>query len=175
MWCPFDNAWGFKTDKWDVKLPIETTANIGRIGCTSHERELLSIWGFVFRSLGIMLRVYSSYRAMKIFATAGIVTASLGSLLGLRFLYIYFFIPTTRDLHIQSLILAAILLLAGFQMILTGIVADLINSSRAIIEDVSYRIRHLELKQSIEDSVIIPRQSIEKTIHGDSATSITET
>jgi glycosyltransferase involved in cell wall biosynthesis len=134
-----------------------------------------SIWGFVFRSLGIMLRVYSSYRAMKIFATAGIVTASLGLLLGLRFLYIYFFITTTRDLHIQSLILAAILLLAGFQMILTGIVADLINSSRVIIEDVSYRIRRLELKQSIEDSVIIPRQSIEKTIHGDSATSITET
>src|SRR5215813_12562278 len=42
MWRPFDNPWGFKTDKWDSKLPIETTANIGRIGCTSHERELLT-------------------------------------------------------------------------------------------------------------------------------------
>ena len=86
------------------------------------------IWSFVFRSLGIMLRVYSSYRAMKIFATAGMITASLGFLIGLRFLYIYFFMSATRDLHIQSLILAAILLLAGFQMILTGIVADLINA-----------------------------------------------
>jgi len=105
-----------------------------------------NIWVFVSRSLGIMVRVYSSYRAMKIFAVAGGITASLGVLLGLRFLYILFFEPATRHLHVQSLILAAVFLLAGFQIILTGVVADLINSSRSILEDVSYRIRRLELE-----------------------------
>ena len=45
-------------------------------------------------------------------------------------------------------ILAAILLLAGFQMILTGIVADLINSTRGVLEDVSYRLRRMELGQA---------------------------
>jgi signal transduction histidine kinase len=38
---------------------------------------------------------------------------------------ILFFFTDQHDEHVQSLILAAILLLAGFQMILTGIVADL--------------------------------------------------
>ena len=121
-----------------------------RIGTNEQFREsrlFSSIWGFVLRSLGIMLRVYSSYQALKIFTTAGLITASLGVLIGLRFLYIFLFTTATRDLHIQSLILVAILLLAGFQMILTGIVADLINSSRSLLEDVSYRLRHLELTQ----------------------------
>ena len=35
-------------------------------------------------------------------------------------------------------------MLAGFQMLLTGIVADLINGSRNLLEDVSYRLRRLE-------------------------------
>jgi hypothetical protein len=92
-----------------------------------------------------MARVYASYKAFTVFATAGLLTASLGVLLGLRFLYFYFFDPLTRDLHIQSLVLAAILLLAGFQMVLTGIVADLINYSRGLVEDISYRLRRMEL------------------------------
>jgi glycosyltransferase involved in cell wall biosynthesis len=121
-----------------------------RIGTNEQFREsrlFSSMWGFVLRSLGIMLRVYSSYQALKIFTTAGLITASLGVLIGLRFLYIFLFTTATRDLHIQSLILAAILLLAGFQMILAGIVADLINSSRSLLEDVSYRLRRLEFNQ----------------------------
>jgi len=102
---------------------------------------------FVVRSLGIMVRTYASYRALTIFAIAGLAAGILGFLLGLRFLYFYCFDPATRDLHVQSLILAAILLLAGFQMVLTGIVADLVNSHRAISEDISYRLRRLEMRQ----------------------------
>ena len=102
---------------------------------------------FVARSLGIMVRTYASYRALIIFTLAGLATCGVGFLLGLRFLYFYLFDPATRDLHVQSLILAAILLLAGFQMILTGIVADLVNSHRAISEDISYRLRQLELRE----------------------------
>jgi hypothetical protein len=101
---------------------------------------------FVVRSLAIMVRTYASYRALTIFTIAGLATGSLGFLLGLRFVYFWLFNPVTRDLHVQSLILAAILLLAGFQMILTGIVADLVNSHRAISEDISYRLRRIELK-----------------------------
>ncbi len=107
---------------------------------------------FVSRSLGIMVRVYSSYRALVIFSIAGSIAGSIGFLIGLRFVYIYVFVPATADLHVQSLILAAILLLAGFQMLLTGIVADLVNSSRAIMEDVSYRVRRLELNHDRADA-----------------------
>ncbi len=128
-----------------VSVPVGTNAKL------RESRLFSSIGVFVTRSLGIMIRVYSSYRAMKIFVTAGVVTAGLGVILGLRFLYIFLFQPATRDLHVQSLILASILIVAGFQMALTGVVADLINSSRAVSEDVSYRLRRLELAARREE------------------------
>lgn len=102
-----------------------------------------SIYEFVGRSAEVMLRVYSSYGALRVFASVGLIVFGLGVLLGLRFIY-YFLLSDTDHLHVQSLILGAILMLAGFQMILTGIVADLINSSRAILEDLSYRTRRME-------------------------------
>jgi hypothetical protein len=40
--------------------------------------------------------------------------------------------------------MTALLMLARFQMVLAGIVADLISASRSILEDVSYRLRRLE-------------------------------
>lgn len=122
-----------------VSVPIRTNEKL------RESRLFTNIWVFISHSVSIMVRVYSSYRAMKIFSLAGLLTFALGFLIGLRFLYLYFF-TTEHDQHVQSLILAAILLLAGFQMILTGIVADLINSTRGVLEDVSYRLRRMELE-----------------------------
>lgn len=123
---------------------ITRSVPIGTNEKLRESRLFSSLWVFVTRSMGIMIRVYSSYRAMQIFSIVGSITALFGFLIGLRFLYIFFFIPETSHLHVQSLILAAILLIAGVQMILTGIVADLINSNRSMLEDLSYRLRRLE-------------------------------
>ncbi len=120
-----------------VSVPIRTNAKL------RESRLFSSVGEFIRRSLAIALRAYSSHRAMNVFASIGLAIFSVGVLLGFRFLY-YFFFSDTPDLHVQSLILAAILMLAGFQMVLTGIVADLINANRSVIEDVSYRLRRLE-------------------------------
>ena len=71
----------------------------------------------------------------------------IGLLIGFRFLYFFFF-AGEGDEHVQSLILAAILLLAGFQVILTGIIADLINSNRNLLENIAVRQRRLEAEAS---------------------------
>jgi glycosyltransferase involved in cell wall biosynthesis len=123
-----------------ISVPIATNGKL------RESRLFGSIAEFILRSVGVMVRVYSSYRAIRIFSRLGLITIGVGVLIGLRFLYFFFFAPATRDLHVQSLILAAILVLAGFQMLLTGIVADLINSTRSLLEDVSYRNRRIELK-----------------------------
>ena len=124
-------------------VPIRTNDKL------RESRLFSNIWVFITRSLGIMIRVYSSYRAMRIFSTVGVITATMGFLIGMRFLYIFFFDPTSSHLHIQSLILAAILIIAGFQAILTGIVADLINSNRWLLESISYRLRRLESEKAV--------------------------
>lgn len=123
-----------------TSVPIRTNEKL-------RESRLFSNIGvFITHALGIMLRVYSSYRAMKLFAIAGLFTFGFGFLIGARFLYFFLFTDDHSE-HIQSLILASILMLAGFQMILTGIVADLINASRGVLEDVSYRLRRMELRR----------------------------
>lgn len=120
-----------------ISVPIRTNEKL------RESRLFTSPVEFVTRSLAIMTRVYSSYRAMRVFAAAGLVTFTVGFVIGLRFVGIFLFTDHS-ELHVQSLILAAVLMLAGFQMLLTGIVADLINSSRTLLEDVSHRLRRLE-------------------------------
>ena len=53
--------------------------------------------------------------------------------------------------HIQSLILAAILLIVGFQVCLIGLMADLIGFNRKILEEILYRVRRMELGEDPED------------------------
>jgi len=120
-----------------LSVPIRTNEKLRESRLFSNVSE------FILRSLQIAVRVYSTYGAMAIFSCTGAITIMVGVALGIRFLY-YFLFTASSDLHVQSLILAAILILAGFQMVLTGIVADLISSSRGVLEEVSYRLRRME-------------------------------
>ena len=47
--------------------------------------------------------------------------------------------------NIQSVILAAVLLIVGFQVMLIGLLADLISFNRKIMEDILIRLRRMEL------------------------------
>ncbi|HAA76748.1 TPA: glycosyl transferase [Candidatus Latescibacteria bacterium] len=99
---------------------------------------------FVIRSGLISLRTYTQYKALKIFTLFGSLSYLAGVALGMRFVY-YFLFTDQGNLHVQSVILAAILLLAGFQMFLTGIVADLIATNRSLLDDALKRIKSIEL------------------------------
>ncbi|MEW6718786.1 MAG: glycosyltransferase family 2 protein, partial [Chloroflexota bacterium] len=67
----------------------------------------------------------------------------LGGLgLGVRYLYYYFHGQGAG--HVQSVILAAILLIVGFQVWLIGLVADLIGANRCLMEEVLYLTRRLK-------------------------------
>ena len=61
--------------------------------------------------------------------------------------------------HIQSLILAAVLLIIGFQTMLIGLVADLIGANRSLLEDTLFRVRELELRLGEPPDVVAPRRA----------------
>jgi hypothetical protein len=79
------------------------------------------------------------YRPLRVFSLVGGLMLGLGTLVGLRFLY--FYLIGQGDGHIQSLILAAILMIVGFQVLLIGLLADLISFNRSILEEILYRLR----------------------------------
>lgn len=115
---------------------------------TNPERRPSRLFGslatYVRRSVMTMLRIYAMYEPLKVFGTVGFVAVAAGVVIGIRFLVDY--LADGGAGHIQSLILAAVLLLAGFMTMLIGLVADLIASSRALVEDALLRVRHLELR-----------------------------
>ena len=83
------------------------------------------------------------YEPLKIFSYIGGLVFSVGLVISLRFLY-YYLIGSGAG-HIQSLIMAAVFMILGFQIIVIGLVADLISGNRRLIEDNLYRTRKLEL------------------------------
>jgi hypothetical protein len=68
--------------------------------------------------------------------------------LGLRFLYYFLAGPGTGK--VQSLILAAILTIVGFQVCLIGLIADLVRLNRKMLEETLYRVRRMELEGAEE-------------------------
>ena len=51
---------------------------------------------------------------------------------------------------LQSLILSAVLMIVGFQILLIGLLADVISGNRKLLEDLLYRVRSLELPERRE-------------------------
>jgi glycosyltransferase involved in cell wall biosynthesis len=85
-----------------------------------------------------VLRITALYKPLKIFSIAAGLFLGAGTLLGLRFLGFYFF-GSNPGGHIQSLILAAILIVIGFQTLLIGLVADLVAINRRLLEEMKLR------------------------------------
>jgi len=99
--------------------------------------------GYVKRSISTILRIYAMYEPLRTFFYIGGLVFVAGLIIVARFLY--FYITVSGAGHIQSLILAAVLLIVGFQVVIIGLVADLISGNRRLIEDNLYRTRKLEL------------------------------
>lgn len=98
---------------------------------------------YLVNSSVTIIRAYTLYRPLRAFSLIGALLLGAGVLLGLRFLYFYF--EGSGSGHVQSLILASVLLVAGFQSLLIGLVADLIGANRKLLEETLYRQRRSEL------------------------------
>jgi hypothetical protein len=86
-----------------------------------------------------IVRAYTMYRPLRVFAVIGAVMLGLGLIGLLRFLI--FFLMGQGNGHVQSLIVSSILSIVGFQTWLIGLVADLIGFNRKLLEEILYRIR----------------------------------
>ena len=96
-----------------------------------------------------ILRAYTMYRPLRVFTLFSLFLIGLGILLGLRF--VYFYAIGQGNGHIQSIILAAVLLIIGFQTLLIGLLADLIGFNRKILEEVLFRLRRIEIDEQDAD------------------------
>ena len=105
-------------------------------------RLVKSIPSYIKRSIITIFRIFIIYEPFKFFMTIGLTFCTAGLALGIR--YLYFLATGSGGGHVQSLILASILLGIGFQTILVAFIADIIAVNRMLMEDIRYRIRRQE-------------------------------
>jgi glycosyltransferase involved in cell wall biosynthesis len=135
-----------------ASVPIRTN------GQTRESRLIRSIPRYVMRSATIIIRSFITYRPFRAFAVPGVTSLSVGLLIGLRFVWAY--LTTGGAGHIQSLILAALLMGVGFFLVIVGMVADLISVNRRLLEKLNSRIRVLEQTAQADKSGTHVREEV---------------
>lgn len=121
-----------------------TSVPIGVNGDLRPSRLVKSIPSYVRRSLETIVRIFLAYKPMRFFMVPALVLGTGGLAIGVRFLWLY--ATGGGGGHVQSLILAAVLILAAFQMALVGFLAELMSVNRKLLEDIQWRIRTLDVE-----------------------------
>ena len=106
---------------------------------TRPSRLVKSIRDYVIQSVLTIVRIFTIYRPLQTFMAVGSVLLLVAVALGIRFLVFLF--GGEGAGHVQSLILAAILSLAGLQLWVLGVLSDIIRVNRRLLEDIQYRVR----------------------------------
>lgn len=135
-----------------MSVPIHTNAEL------RPSRLFHSMFGYVKRSSVTIIRAFMMYKPLRFFTIIGLIPFVLGVIIGIR--YLVFICTGTAGGHVQSLILASILILMGFMSIVIGLQADIIAANRKILQDIQYRVRKMEYQSKCDD--VSPQNSEEK-------------
>lgn len=109
---------------------------------TRESRLVKSVFSYVKRSVVTLLRIFVVYRPMRFFITLAVLFSAVGIVLGFR--YLYFVVIGEGSGHIQSVILAALLLGSGLLLVVVALITDLIAVNRKLLEKIDWRIGKLE-------------------------------
>jgi hypothetical protein len=111
-----------------VSVPVRVNADL------RPSRLVRSIFSYVRRSIVTILRIFIIYRPVAFFLSIGTLLFLGGVALGVRFLYLRYWADVGTG-HVQSVILAAVLMIFGFQTGLLAFIADLLSVNRRLLEE----------------------------------------
>ncbi|MEJ2589151.1 MAG: glycosyltransferase family 2 protein [Deltaproteobacteria bacterium] len=125
------------------KRMVIANVPVGTNPVTRESRLFTSTPRFIARSMATMIRSFTMYRPLRVFLYIGLFLILGGLIPSIRFLIYY--MAGESDGHIQSLILAAILFITGFQVLMIGLLADIISLNRRLMEETLFRVKRIEL------------------------------
>jgi len=103
-----------------------------------------NIFDYITKSAFTMIRMFLIYRPFRFFSTIASIFMVCGLILGFRFLY--FYVNSSGNGHVQSLILSAILLITGVQVMVIAVLSELFSINRKLLEDIQKRLKLQDLK-----------------------------
>jgi glycosyltransferase involved in cell wall biosynthesis len=117
---------------------------------TRESRLFSSMWQYVRRNALSILRVYTMYEPLRVFAIAAGLVAAVGAVIWGRFFY--YLVTGDGHGHVQSLILGATMLVIAVQLAALGVLADVLAAMRVLVQRSLERIQRLELTLGVEPS-----------------------
>lgn len=109
---------------------------------TRESRLIPDLRTYLTFSAATIIRVFTMYNPLKVFIDIGVILIFLGVAIVARFLY--FYLSSGAAGLIQSLIFAAVFIIAGIMTILVGLMADIIQFNRRLLEELIGRVRTIE-------------------------------
>jgi len=118
---------------------------------TRESRLFPSMWAYVRRNTVSIFRIYTLYEPLRVFLFAAALTALIGAVIWLRFIYFLLFADEPGQ-HIQSLILGSTLFIVAVQFVALGVIGDILAGMRVLQQRVLERVRRVELHLGVEPS-----------------------
>jgi glycosyltransferase involved in cell wall biosynthesis len=100
-------------------------------------RLISNIWTYAKKSGSTIVRAYTFYNPLKTFLFLGGSITLLGFLVGLRVLF-HFFETGKVSPFLPTALLSALLIIVGFQVMVIGLVGDMIHHLRYLVEEILY-------------------------------------
>src|SRR5215218_9725153 len=123
---------------------------IGTNPKTRESRLFPSMWAYVRRNATAIFRIYTLYEPLRVFLAAAALTALIGAVIWVRFLW--FFLSGEGEGHIQSLILGSTLFIVAVQFAALGVLGDILAGSRVLQQRILERVRRVELRVGVAPS-----------------------
>jgi len=120
-----------------VEVPVEFRRRDG------DSRLISSVLSYAKRAGVTVLLTYLNYKPLKTFLLLGFGVLLIGFLFGFRVL-VHFLLTGSVTPYLPSAILAAVLVMFGFQVMMMGLFASMVKSSRELTEKLLYRIKEME-------------------------------
>ncbi len=128
-----------------ASVPVGTNAK------TRESRLFGSMWGYMRRNAVVITRVFAAYEPLRFFGAIALLLFFGAAMAFVPFFYDWL-VNGESDGHLQSIVLGAILALAGVQMLAVAFLADLIASNRMLTQRTLERVRRLELAAGVAPS-----------------------
>ena len=138
-----------------TSVPIHTNPELRK------SRLMNSIYGYIKKSMLTILRAVLMYKPMQFFTLLGMAALAVGGAISIRF--VYYYIHGAGGGHVQSLILASMMIIIGVQTLVMGLQADVISANRKLLEDIQYRVKKLEFGLlDPEGEAIVGKREVKK-------------
>ncbi len=117
-----------------VEIPVDFRKRADR------SRLISSIWSYAKKAGATILLAYLSYKPLKVFLTLGALLILAGLFAGIKVLMHYFATGLVQP-YLPTALLSSLLLILGFEVVIIGLVAEMIKLNRKTLEEILYRLK----------------------------------